>query len=158
MNEKQAAEIDALMQHHDARTGKLGDEARAQHEFGTSFARLRREVIKPTMEQVKTKLQAGGHQAAIGETKAPAGETHEDHPGSIRLEILPAGDKRERYKKNELPGVTFSAEPGMKVGVRSRSGRPDEEHHAGPLRRFRLSEITPEMVTTEILEVMKLTF
>jgi hypothetical protein len=158
MNEKQAAEIDALMQHHDARTGKLGDEARAQHEFGTSFGRLRREVIKPAMEQVMAKLQAGGHQAAVREPKAPAAETREDHPGSIRLEILPAGDKREHYKKNELPGVTFSAEPGMKVGVRSHSGRPDDEHRTGPTRRFRLSEVTPEMVTTEILEVMKRTF
>jgi len=34
--------------------------------------------------------------------------------------------------------------PGMRVGVYSRSGRPDEEHGAGPMRRFRLSEVTPE--------------
>jgi hypothetical protein len=158
VNEKQAAEIDALMKQHDVRTGKRGDDQRAQEEFGMEFGRLRCEVIKPAMEQVIAKLATGGHQATIGEAKTSEASADPNHAGSIRLEILPAGAKRERYTTNELPGVTFSAEHGMKVGVYSRSGRPDEEHGAGPLRRYRLSDITPEMVTTEIVEILKKTF
>jgi hypothetical protein len=158
VNEKQAAEIEALMKRHDARTGKRGDDQRAEEEFAAEFGRLRREVIKPTMEQVAEKLKAGGHHVAILEANLNAAQTGKDQPGAIRLEILPAGAKRERYEKNELPGVTFSAEPGMKIGVYSRSGRPDEEHGAGQKRRFRLSEVTPEMVTTEIVEVLRKTF
>lgn len=157
MNEKQAAEIETLMKQHDARAGKRGDEQRAENAFAAEFGRLRREVIKPTMEQVAEKLKTGGHHVAIGEANLTAAQTGKDQPGAIRLEIIPAGAKRERYEKNQLPGVTFSAEPGMKVGVYSRSGRPDEEHGAGPQRRFRPSEVTSEMVTAEIVEVLRKT-
>jgi hypothetical protein len=110
------------------------------------------------MEQVAEKLKGGNHHATIGETDpTPTKTGKQEDAAMIRLEILPAGAKRQRYGKNDLPGVTFSIEPGMRVGVYGRSGRPDEEHDAGPLRRFRLSEITPEMVTTEIVEVLRRT-
>ncbi len=158
MNPKQAAEIDALMQQHDTRTGKRGDDRRAEEEFAVEFGRLRQAVIKPTMEQVADKLRTGGHHAAITEANLTEAQTGKNQPGAIRLEILPAGAKRERYEKNALPGVTFSAEPGLKVGVYARSGRPEEDQDAGPQRRFRLSEITPEMVAAEIVEVLKKTF
>lgn len=159
MNDKQAAEIDTLMKQHDARTGKRNDDERADEAFAAEFCRVRREVIKPTMEQVVQKLTAGSHHAAIVEANpTPAQARMKDEPAAIRLEILPAGAKRERYGKNDLPGVTFSIEPGMKVGVYSRSGRPDEDHGAGPMRRFRLSDVTAEMVTTEIVEVLRKTF
>ena len=159
MNEKHLAEMEALMQRHDARTGKRADDQRADEEFAAEFSRLRREVIKPAMEQVVEKLKSGSHHAAIEEANpTPAQSRKTDETAAIRLEILPAGVKRERFGKNDLPGVTFSIEPGMKVGVYSRSGRPDEEHGAGPMRRFRPSDVTPEMVMTEILEVMKKTF
>jgi hypothetical protein len=158
MNEKQAAEIDALMTQHDTRTGKRGDDRRAEEEFAVSFGRLRDDVIKPAMERVAEKLTAGGHHAGITEAHLTANHTGKDQPGAIRMEILPAGTKRERYEKNGLPGVTFSVEPGMKVGVYSRSGRPDEDQESGPQRRFQLSEVTPDMVTTEIVAVMRKTF
>lgn len=157
MNEKQAAEIDALMKGHDARTGKRGDDQRAEEKFAAEFGRLCRDVIEPAMEQVAEKLKVGGHHAAIEGTNLTGAQSGKDQTAAIRLEILPAGAKKERYEKNELPGVTFSAEPGMKVGVYSRSGRPDEEHGAGPKRRFRLSEITPDVVTAEIVEVLRKT-
>ena len=157
MNEKQAAEIDALMKQHDTRTGKLGDDERAQAEFAAEFGRVSRETIKPTMEQVVEKLRTAGHHAAVAEAIRKTG-ADSDRPHAIRLEILPADVKRESYAKNELPGITFSAEAGMKVVVVSRSGRPDAEHATGPRRRFRLSEITPEMITEEIVEVLKRTF
>ena len=95
------------------------------------------------MEQVAEKLKTGGHHAAIGEANLPAAQTGKDQPGAIRLEILPAGARRECYEKHQLPGVTFSAEPGMKVGVYSRSGRPDEDQGAGPQRRFRRARLRP---------------
>ncbi len=159
MNDKHVAEIEALMKQHDARTRKRTDDQLADEEFATQFGRLRREVIKPTMEQVVEKLKAGSHHAAIADAKPTKGETgKKDDAAAIRLEILPSGVRRERYGKNDLPGVTFSIEPGMKIGVYSRAGRPDEELGAGRMRRFRLSEITPEMVTTEIVAVLKKTF
>src|SRR5688572_24546808 len=68
VTEKQVAEIEALMQQHDARTGKRAADQRAGEEFVVEFCRLRREVIKPAMEQVVEKLKAGSHHAAIGET------------------------------------------------------------------------------------------
>lgn len=158
MNKKQAAEIEALMKQHDVRTGERADDQRADEAFTAEFSRLRREVIRPAMEQVAEKLKAGSHHAAIGEADpTPAKARKHEETATIRLEILPAGAKRECYGKNDLPGVTFSIEPGMKVGVYSRSGRPDEDHGAGPMRRFRVSEVTPEMVTTEIVEVLKKT-
>jgi hypothetical protein len=158
VNKKQAAEIEALMKQHDARTGERADDQRASEEFATEFCRLRREVIKPAMEQVAEKLQAGGHHAAISETDpTPAESRKHGETAAIRLEILPAGAKRDGFGKHDLPGVIFSIEAGMRVGVYSRSGRPDEEHGAGPMRRFRISEVTPEMVTMEILEVLKKT-
>lgn len=155
MDENHKAEIDALMKQHDARTGKRADDQRAEEAFATEFAQLRREVIRPAMEQVVAQLQAGHHHAAIAEANATP---KKDGPATIRLEILPAGAKQERYGKHDLPGVTFTLEPGNRVGVYSRSGRPDEEHGAGPMRRFRASEITADMVTTEILEVLRRTF
>jgi len=159
MDETQKAEIEALMQQHDARTGKRADDQRADDEFATAFGRLRHEVIKPAMEQIVEQLKAGGHHAAIGDANpTPAKTGKKDCATTIRLEILPSGTIRDRYGKNDLPGVTFTIEPGMRVGVYSRSGRPDEEHGAGPMRRFRLSEVTPEMVTTEIVEVLRKTF
>jgi hypothetical protein len=159
VNDKQAAEIEALMKRHDARTEKRADDQRADEEFAAEFSRLRRDVIKPAMEQVAEKLKTGGHHAVIKKNNpAPAQSSEKDQTTAIRLEILPAGVNRERYGKNDLPGVTFSIESGMKVGVYSRSGRPDEEHAAAPIRRFRLNEVTREMVTMEIVEVMKKTF
>jgi hypothetical protein len=159
VNEKQVAEIEALMQQHDARTGKRAADERAGEEFVVEFCRLRREVIKPAMEQVVEKLKVGSHHAAIGETSPTRAQSRKQiEAAAIRLDILPAGTKRECYGKNELPGVTFTVEPGMKVGVYSRSGRPDEEHRTSPMRRFRLHEVTPEMVMTEIVEVLKQTF
>ena len=111
------------------------------------------------MEQVAEKLKAGSHHATIGEADPASAESHKhEETTAIRLEILPAGAKRECYGKNGLPGVTFSIEPGMKVGVYNRSGRPYEEHGAGPMRRFRVSEVTAEMVTKEIVEVLRKTF
>ena len=159
MDENQKAEISALMQQHDARTGKRASDQRDDDEFATAFGRLRHEVIKPAMEQIAQQLKAGGHHAVIGETNpTPAKAGKKDGAATIRLEILPSGTIRERYGKNDLPGVIFTIEPGMRVGVYSRSGRPDEEHGAGPMRRFRLSEVTADMVTTEIVEVLRKTF
>ena len=158
MDPKQATEIEALMKQHDVRTGERADHHRAGEEFAADFCRLRREVIRPAMEQVVEKLKAGSHHATIGEADPASAESHKnEETAAIRLEILPAGAKRECYGKNGLPGVTFSIEPGMKVGVYSRSGRPDEEHGGGPMRRFRVSEVTAEMVTTEIIEVLRKT-
>jgi hypothetical protein len=159
MDESHKTEIDALMKQHDARTGKRADDQRAEDEFATEFGRLRREVIKPAMEQVVEQLKAGSHHAAIAEVDpTPTKNGKKEGAPAIRLEILPAGAKRELYGKHDLPGVTFTIEPGMRVGVYSRSGRPDEEQGAGPMRRFRANEVTPEMVTTEILEVLRKTF
>jgi len=157
MNKKQAAEIDALLEQHDTRTGKRGDDARDEENFAVEFGRLRDEVIKPAMEEVVVKLKVSGHDATIRETKLTEAKTDKDQPGAIRLEILPAGAKRARYKKDDVPGVTFAAEPGMRVGVHSRSGQPDETSSSGPMRRFRLSEVTSEMVIAEILEVLRKT-
>lgn len=159
MDESQKAEIAALMQQHDARTGKRVSDQRDDDEFATAFDRLRHEVIKPAMEQIAQQLKDGGHHAVIGETSpTPTKAGKKDGVATIRLEILPSGTIRERYGKNDLPGVIFTIEPGMRVGVFSRSGRPDEEHGAGPMRRYRLSEVTPEMVSTEIVEVLRRTF
>jgi hypothetical protein len=111
------------------------------------------------MEQVVEQLKAGSHHAVIDEADPTTTKkgTNEG-AATIRLEILPAGAKRELYGKHDLPGVTFTVEPGMRIGVYSRSGRPDEEQGAGPMRRFRANEVTPDMVTTEILEVLRKTF
>jgi hypothetical protein len=158
VNDKHHAEIDALMKQHETRTGKRADDERAEDAFAAEFDRLRREVIKPAMEQVAEKLTAGNHHATIGETDpTPTKTGMSDDAAMIRLEILPAGATRQRYGKNDLPGVTFSIESGMRVGVYGRSGRPDEAYDAGPLRRFRSSEITSEMVTTEIVDVLRRT-
>ena len=159
MDESHKAEIDALMKQHDARTGKRADDQRAEDEFAIEFARLRREVIKPAMKQVVEQLKAGGHHAVIGEADpSPTKKGVNEGPATIHLEILPAGAKRELYGKHDLPGVIFTVEPGMRVGVSSRSGRPDEEQFVVPMRRFRPNEVTGAMVTTEILEVLRKTF
>lgn len=158
MNKTQAAEIEALMKEHDVRKGERADDQRAGEDFVAEFCRLRREVIKPAMEQVAEKLKAGSHHAAIAETDPTLAKSdkHEE-TAMIRLEILPGGAKRQCYGKNDLPGVTFCIQSGMKVGVYSRAGRPDGEQMAGPMRRFRVSEVTPDMVTTEIVEVLRKT-
>ncbi len=159
MDESHKAEIDALMKQHDDRTGKRADDQRAEDEFVIEFSRLRREVIRPAMEQVVEQLKAGSHHAVIDEADpTPTKKGANAGVATIRLEILPAGAKRELYGKHDLPGVTFTVEPGMRVGVYSRSGRPDEEHGGGPLRRFRPIDVTSAMVTTEILEVLRRTF
>ena len=102
MDENQKAEISALMQQHDARTGKRASDQRDDDEFATAFVRLRHEVIKPAMEQIAQQLKAGGHHAAIGETN-PAKAGKKDVAATIRLEILPSGTIRERYGRMALP-------------------------------------------------------
>ncbi len=155
MDESHKAEIAALMKQHDARTGKRADDQRAEEAFAAEFTRLRHEVIRPAMEQVVEQLKGGHHHAVIAEADPSA---KKDGPATIRLEILPAGVKQDRYGKHDLPGVTFTLEPGKRIGVCSRSGRADEAHDAGPLRRFRAGEITADMVTLEIVEVLRKTF
>jgi len=85
MDETQKAEIEALMQQHDARTGKRADDQRADDEFATAFGRLRHEVIKPAMEQIVQQLKAGGHHAAIGDANPTPAKTGKKAKRTVNL-------------------------------------------------------------------------
>ena len=161
MNKQQETEIGELMKQYAAKQEqqerRMSENQRAGDEFYAAFGKALAEVIKPTMEKIGEQLKGGGHTIDIEETDSTSTRTGAQRPGSIRFRFLLAGIQRERYGNHGLPGVTFSAESAARVGVSKRSGSSQGARQGRPQRFLTINDVTPELVTAEILEVLKTT-
>ena len=124
--------------------------------FLTEFKRLRVEVIKPVMEQIGSQLKERGHDYSIEE-----GEERKDARGGtldayITMNIFPSEAKQHEYGPSSTPYISFRAITYKKmITVFGSTMMPKREGSSGPRVSFGIGQTNEDLVTREILEMLK---
>lgn len=128
--------------------------------FLDEFERLRKDVIRPVMEDIGNHLQSQGHDYCIYE--------HEEleHPGGflrhggITIKIFPVGVRYASYQDygfGNTPSASFFADSSaMMIWVYCCNKVPGENGNSGIIiKRYECNQIGKNLVKEEIIEVLK---
>jgi hypothetical protein len=156
MNKKQETELDSLLDQYerrdDRRQKQLDDRHRGEQDFYLGFKTAVREVIKPEMERIATRLKARGHRCSVEEEPACATNEGYDRPGAVRFVFIP--DQRHSQGRED-PAATFSAGGNMRIAVSYSAAVPVMTDPAALPRDLELADITPDLVSGQILAMVK---
>lgn len=127
-----------------------------QEKFMKEFERLKHEIIWPAIVDIGNQLTGYGHDYQVSEEEEYVDATANFTPASITLNIYPATLDKSYYKPESAPYISFVANKyANKIGIMVSTMLPDEGGVIGSHGEFEPSEITPEFVEKEIINVLK---
>jgi hypothetical protein len=137
MEETTKSEVERILRKSEDKTQERvrNEEKRKQDEasFKAEFSRLRKDVIRPTMEEIGLHIKKLGHNYYILDTEM-----------TISLYIIPSG--KDRYEPN-IPRISFETWPGMEIRLKKEPYGYDQ--------KVKNEDITKSFVEQNIIEVMK---
>lgn len=135
---------------------KKAEERVLQDEFLKEFHRLKKEVIWPTIVDIGNQLSQYQHDFHVSEEEEYVDATANFQPASITLNIYPASLSKASQKTESTPYISFiSNRYAKKIGIMVSTMMPGEGGVIGSHGEYDPSEITPELVEKEIIEVLK---
>jgi hypothetical protein len=153
---KQDAELDHVLDGYERRDEQrqrnIDDRHAAEREFYAGFEKLVTDVIEPEMTRLLAKLTARGHQCSVEQEKASPTNEGYDRPGSIRFVFVP----NQRYSQGgDDPAATFSAGSDRSVGVAYTPAVPVITDPAAAPRHVALADVTRELVSGQIVAMVR---
>lgn len=135
---------------------KKTEEKVLQEKFMDDFDRLKKEVIWPTIIDMGNQLNQYQHDFHVSEEEEYVDATANFQPASITLNIYPASLDKAMQKTESTPYISFIANSyARKIGIMVSTMMPGEGGAIGSHGEYEVSQITPELVEREILEVLK---
>ena len=135
---------------------KKEQERQEQQEFMREFGRLKKDVIWPAIADIGNQLTEYKNDFHVSEEDEYLDATANFSPASITLNIYPAFIDKALYKPESTPYISFVANKyGRKIGIMVSTMMPHEGGVIGSHGEFDTTEITPEFVEREIIEVLK---
>jgi len=156
MNKQQDAELDRVLDGYERRDERrqleIDERHSAEREFYAGFQTLVADVIAPEMARLLAKLTARGHRCSVEQEKASATNEGYDRPGSIRFVFIP----NQRYSQGrDDPAAIFSSGSDRSVEVAFSSAVPVITDPAAVPRSVALAEVTRELVSGQIVAMVK---
>ncbi len=129
----------------------------AEDVFLSAFKRLRKEVIRPVMEDFGKQLKARSHEYQITEEEESLDREGRIFDARITMFIFPVDIDRSAYRSGNTPSISFIASGHKKkIGVHASNILPTRGGSAGPRgSELDLEEVTDDLVEQEILKVLK---
>lgn len=160
MRKETKSQIDAMMGKYEKRLGeskKVSEQtAREEETFLNEFKRLRKEVIRPVMEDIGNQLEARGHKFRISEREESIGGYGRVENAEITMRILPAGPDWSTHRPESTPHISFTATKyKKKISIHGSSMMPHRGGSGGPRGDFNTEEITSDMIEKEVLDILK---
>lgn len=160
MKKETKSQLDVLMDKYGQRLeeGKKRQEQIKTEEdaFLSEFERLRKEVIRPVMEDIGNQLKARDHDYLISEKEEAVDLEGRTQDAKITMNILPAGVDRSVYRPESTPSVSFIATRyKRKIWVHGSNMMPNRGGSAGSRGEFNAEEINSDVVEKEVFGVLK---
>ena len=160
MDERAKARLDAILHAYDGQTdrqkgGTARENADAQV-IQKRFAEVRETVIEPTMREVGEYLKSRGHgYEIVSSEKRNVGAGQADE-ASITFTVYPQGYIRAKMDAEHTPTLTFRAgdTPG-RLRTQFVKRLVGGEAVSGAGHSYALEAVTPELVRTEMLELLE---
>lgn len=155
------SEIDRLMERRSADEQRSKEESAeastARSAFSLEFATACDDCIRPAMERVIERLRQNGGGGVIDE-RAEDRERHRAHRLTVWMSLH--GEINGTPREDRLPYLRLDADANRAVVTLSEGdmwqGRPG--HRSGKVGERQLSEITPALLTAEMLAVLRRSF
>jgi len=156
MADKFESDLDRLLDKFDSQA-RARDQKREQHKaeedaFDKEFAALRRDVIRPVLETLATRLKQRGHDFEITEEGRGTDSQGRSRDASIQIRIFPGDMKASRG--SEYPMFGFVAVPYKKsVIVHGSNMTPLSGGSAGPRGEYSIKQVTKDLVAQEFIKL-----
>jgi hypothetical protein len=139
----------------DARLGAA--ERAARTEFPARFARLRAEVISPTLHELAQVLGAHGHEVTVSEREGSSSNAGGVTLAHISLRVVPKPFARKVPAKSEnFIEVTFAANPAeRKVLVSSANTTTAFRGSVGDHGEYTIDALTADVVVDAVVQTLK---
>jgi hypothetical protein len=135
---------------------KKAQEKALQEQFKKDFGELKQKVIWPVIAEIGNQLTEYKHDFHVSEEDEYVDATANFQPSSITLNIYPAILDKALYKPESTPYISFIANRyARKVGIMVSTMMPGEGGAVGSHGEYDPSDITPEFVEKEIIEVLR---
>lgn len=129
----------------------------AQAAFPDRFANLKRDVIRPAMEEIAAMLVARGHQASAREQEesSTAGGGVKSAAISLRVVPKPFAGKGDEGTSQVAIEIAFSANRTVrKVAVSSSNTMINHGGAVGKRGEYEVDAVTADVVTTHVLQTL----
>jgi len=127
--------------------------------FLNEFKLLRREIIRPVMEDIGNELRTRGHEYGISEAEELVHPKSGTQHANITMKIIPAGFDWSAYTSfQQTPSISFFAlKHDKKICVWGSNMMPGRGRigSAGPRGEFSVKEITNDVIEQEVLRVLE---
>ena len=160
MKKETKSQVDILMDKYKRRlteAKKKQEQIKSEEDaFLKGFKRLRKEIIRPVMEDIGNHLKTQGHDYRISEEEESVDSEGRTRDAKITMSIFPAGVERAAYTTENTPSVSFFATRYKKKIWAHRSNMmPGRGGRAGGCGEFNSEAMTSDVVEREVLRVLR---
>ncbi len=163
MKKESKVKLDTLMSKYNQGIAKIQQKReqveKKEETFLTEFRRLRKEVIRPVMEDIGSQLRKGKHEFQISEReelKDPEGRRLD---ANINMNVYPNGINRDDFGSASTPFIYFRADKYKErisvIGSTMMPGRGGDRTGYG---EFEIMKVTVDIIESKILEVLERIF
>ncbi len=118
--------------------------------FEKEFKRVRTEVIRPTMEEMGTQLNARGHNSEISEV----GDERSKRDAKITMSVTIDGVPKSAYAPENTVLISFAQTGHSTISIHANAPIRNRSGFAGSRGHYAASEITTDLVEKKLLEVL----
>lgn len=165
MKPESKSQIDTIMATYEAMLAKHADEnekrLREEEKFLADFQKLRKEVIRPVMEEIGNEIRKSKHNYKITENERSGGSQWGETYPSIGLTIMP-----KNYKEIDFSSPTYSSPHvffyaqifSRQIAVATSDIMPHRGGSSGPSGEYSIGQINRDLIEDYIMKTLKRIF
>ena len=163
MKKESKSKLDALMSKYDQRIAEAQQKReqgeREEETFLIEFRRLRKEVIRPVMEDIGNQLRKDNHEFRIFEREESEESEGRQRDAHITMNVYPKDINRGDFGSTSTPFIRFYAEKYKeRISIYGSSIIPGWGGESTDYGEFETMKVTIDVVESKILEVLERIF
>jgi len=135
------------------------EKRKTEHElYLEKFRKIADEIIKPVMQEIGSVLQSKGHEYKISQIEEAKEKSGRPIHERIKMEIYPEGEP-PNYINLDFPILSFVVDTCVnEVSTHVSTMMPNHGGYSKEKSKYKLSEITKEVVEEEIVSLITTSF
>jgi len=163
MEEDTKSKLSSLMAKHQKKAQEneqIQEKYQAENNlFIESFKRLKKDVIRPVMEEMGNAIKKEGHTFLIIEQEKTVDDKGKTEDEKIAMCFMPQKNGIAAASRDRNPSISFIASDyKRKIWIHASDMTPSKGGMAGSIGEYSLEEINRELVEHKILEVFQRVF
>ena len=151
--------LDKLLDRYDEkqkeRVANIKKSEQERDAFLSEFVDVRERVIRPVLDDIGAQLTRRGHQFSIDSRDFNPENSGSDNQAEITMRFYIGKSQARSHLNYEYPSLSFIAQRHQKnVVLHSSNMTPGYGGSSGPRGNYKISEITKDLVTRELLKVI----